>query len=164
MSATNRGAKRIEGDFYATPESAFKPVIPFLFKLPQPILDPAEGDGRLVRWMRESGIMAFGRDISSGGGDFLKSVAVAEKTIVTNPPFSLALEFCQHALQLSDNVAMLLRLNFLAGIKRRAWWRENPPNAICVLSKRPSFTGKGTDATDYAWFFWSRHVSGIHFL
>jgi len=36
-----------------------------------------------------------------------------------------------------------------------------------VLSKRPSFTGKGTDATDYAWFVWDktdRIPRGIHFV
>ena len=36
-----------------------------------------------------------------------------------------------------------------------------------MFSKRPSFTGAGTDATDYAWFVWDKtdRVShGIHFV
>ena len=33
---------------------------------------------------------------------------------------------------------------------------ENTPTALHVLSKRPSFTGKGTDATDYAWYVWDK--------
>ena len=176
MSATFRGSVRNENDLYMTPASAFMPMMPYLLQLPSPLWDPAEGDGRLVRWMNEwknpgwqwtkhmSGRPAFGTDLASGGGDFLKCVDTVAETICTNPPFSLAFEFCQHALTLSDNVVMLLRLNFLASVKRRDWFQKNPPNAIFVLSKRPSFVNNKTDACDYGFVVWSRHLSGIHFL
>ena len=51
---------------------------------------------------------------------------------------------------------MLLRLNYLGSITRHEWWKSSPPIAIHVLSKRPSFTGTGTDATDYGWFAWDK--------
>jgi hypothetical protein len=78
--------------------------------------------------------------------------------IITNPPYSLALEFIERALPLADVVVMLLRLNFLGGAKRAAFFRDNPPD-IYVLPNRPSFTGHGTDACEYAWFVWpdARH-------
>jgi hypothetical protein len=62
---------------------------------------------------------------------------------------------------------MLLRINYLGSISRHEWWKENSPTALHVLSKRPSFTGKGTDATDYAWFVWdksNRLEKGIFFV
>jgi hypothetical protein len=65
--------------------------------------------------------------------------------------------FVEHCLELSSNVAMLLRLNFLASKKRNPFMREHCPN-VYVLSDRPSFTGKGTDSIEYAWFVWESNA------
>lgn len=163
MSATNRGSKRHAADFYATPESAFRPLLPYLQLLPDHIWEPACGDGRLVKWMREIAVSVAGDDLNKGY-DFLQDDG-RHGAIVTNPPFSLALEFCDHAIKHAPNVFMLLRLNFLASRKRRDWWRRNPPNALFILSERPSFTENGkTDATDYGWFYWGKLHKGIFFL
>ena len=150
-------------DFYATPEAAFRPLLPYLARLGGKIWEPACGDSRLVKWMQEFGFDAAGSDLNAGY-DFLKD-GDRHETILTNPPFSLAMEFCDHARQHAPNVFMLLRLNFLASRKRRDWWRRNPPAALFVLSERPSFTEDGqTDATDYAWFFWGSYWRGCFFL
>jgi hypothetical protein len=62
---------------------------------------------------------------------------------------------------------MLLRLNFLGGAKRTAFLRARPPD-IYVLPNRPSFTGHGTDACEYAWFVWpsnrQRHQGHVQVL
>lgn len=167
MSATNRGTKRREADYYATPEAAFRPLLPYLHRTCErddlEVWEPACGDGRLLEWMNEYGIESDGSDLSKSY-DFLKD-GKARGVIVTNPPFSLALEFCDHAIAHSPNVFMLLRLNFLASEKRHEWWKLHKPSALFVLSKRPSFTEDGqTDATDYAWFYWGKLHQGIHFL
>jgi hypothetical protein len=73
--------------------------------------------------------------------------------IITNPPFSLAQEFVEKAMGVADVTVMLLRLNFLGSQKRAKFLRSNMPD-VYILSKRPSFTGKGTDSTEYAWFVW----------
>jgi len=52
---------------------------------------------------------------------------------------------------------MLLRLAFLESKKRKPFWDKHPVTQLYVLSERPSFTNKGTDATAYAWFIWSKH-------
>ena len=52
-------------------------------------------------------------------------------------------------------VVLLLRLNFLGTRGRAAFMRRHPP-AVYVLPDRPSFTGKGTDSIEYAWFVWPR--------
>lgn len=76
---------------------------------------------------------------------------------ITNPPFDQALPFAQSLvvdLHL-PYVALLLRLGFLASRKRYPFLSTYPPDAIVVLSKRPSFTGDGkTDSYDYGWFVW----------
>jgi hypothetical protein len=75
--------------------------------------------------------------------------------IVGNPPFSEAQEHIEHALCLAPaGVGMLLRLAFLEGQKRAPFWRRNPPHKVHVLSKRPSFSGGGTDSAAYGFFVW----------
>jgi len=76
--------------------------------------------------------------------------------IITNPPFKIALEFLEKSLTESKTVIYLLRLNFLGTLKRKEFWNANQPTHLFTLAKRPSFTGKGTDATEYAWFVWDR--------
>jgi len=85
------------------------------------------------------------------------------RLFVSNPPFSMSnqivfktidyLKTCRTGI-----AAFLLRLNWLGSNKRAAWLQENPPGKLLVLTPRPSFTGKGTDSPEYAWFLWSRGI------
>ena len=158
MSSTNRGAIRKPMDFYATPETAFKPLLPYLPKNMK-YWEPSCGDGRLIKWLNEYGCEADGTDLSLGK-DFLKDTK-KRSFIITNPPFSLAQEFCDHALNLSPEVIMLLRVNFLGSQKRKVWWQTHEPSALFVLSKRPDFTGGGGDSCEYAWYYWGKRFTGI---
>lgn len=93
--------------------------------------------------------------------DFLKHDFGEEKfdLIIGNPPYSLALEFTEKCLSLlSDEgkLVFLLRTAFLESKKRYGFWQREPLSELYVLSKRPSFTGKGTDATSYSWFVWDK--------
>ena len=76
--------------------------------------------------------------------------------VICNPPFGEAMAWCDKAVKEASVALFLLRLGMLAGVKRKAWWQANPPKVIGILSKRPSFTGKGTDSADYAWVGWRR--------
>lgn len=127
--------------------------------------EPCRGDGRISNWMSTTGLSTSYTEITEGTDFFEWSGPV--DLILTNPPFSLAQEFISHSLANAACVIMLLRLNFLASIKRYDWWKQRPPTALHVLSKRPSFTGSGTDATDYAWFVWdstNRLDRGVRFV
>lgn len=83
---------------------------------------------------------------------------------VCNPPYTgsmgedLALEFVKKARQLSRISVFLLRLHWLASQRRAKWFHadglRNMP-FVAILSKRPSFRGKGTDAAEYAWMIWA---------
>jgi predicted RNA methylase len=78
---------------------------------------------------------------------------------IMNPPYNRAQEFVERAMDCCTHVVALLRLAFLEGVKRRDFHQENPSD-VYVLSKRPSFTGGGTDATAYAWMHWGPGTAG----
>jgi hypothetical protein len=159
MSAKGRGSKVADHEFYPTPPSAIQSL---LNELEQPDSffrwgEPCAGDGVIIAevWKR------FRVEPSQWewaelreGKDYLKQGLTGRvDCIITNPPFSLATSFLDKSLE-SPFVAYLLRLNFLGSGKRKDWWQGKEPTHLFTLSKRPSFTGKGTDATEYAWFVW----------
>lgn len=77
--------------------------------------------------------------------------------IVTNPPYKLAMEFVKQAFKWRASeqslVVILLRLNVLGSQKRAAWLREHAPS-VYVSPRRPTFTWRGTDSCEHAWFIW----------
>jgi len=79
------------------------------------------------------------------------------QVIMTNPPFSLAMEFITRSLDSSCRyVVMLLRLNYLGSEKRHDFMRKHAPD-LYVLPNRPSFKLTGeTDSIEYAWFVWDK--------
>lgn len=175
MSATNRGSNRQPNDHYATPQWLIQAILPEISKRLLKIyeeeyvldglsvLEPACGiDKNIVNELYNLKL-PWPLNITSGdittGQDFL-TYDYKDKfdLIITNPPYSLAFEFIQRALDLvvpGGLVVFLLRLNFLGSIKRAEFLRNHPPS-VYVSPKRPSFVGKGTDATEYAWFIWSK--------
>jgi hypothetical protein len=89
-------------------------------------------------------------------GDFLRVVPASYDVVLTNPPYSMAEAFVLACLPIAKHVAMLLRVNWIAG--HRELLEEHPAD-VYVLPDRPSFSlnkdGKvGSDSTEYAWFVW----------
>ena len=174
ISATNRGSKRIESDFYATPDSTIDKLLA-IHKLNKNtnILEPCAGDGAIVKALRRNGYTNWIHSIelrkeefdnlaphsnNVSIGDFLKfETDIDYGTIITNPPFSIAQQIIEHCFEIASpdtEIIMLLRLAFLESKKRYNFWQNYPVSKLYVLSERPSFTGHGTDATAYAWFVW----------
>lgn len=170
MSSTNRGAIRPDGDFYRTPEWCVKKILPALPK--GSVLDPCAGDGAILRAVDGTHAPLSGIEINPALcvgaqciGTFIEEKdALLDSTnwgrpnlVLMNPPFNLALEFVRKAIEVQKphggTVAALLRLSFLASKKRKEFFIANPCD-VHVLSKRPSFTGHGTDSCDYAFFIW----------
>jgi hypothetical protein len=171
VSATNRSDVRQPDDHYATPTWATTSIIPYVVPdKPVCVLDPCAGTGAILRevrhqcpWAHTLGIEINPARASLAVGtvcrDALDHQAWPDADLViTNPPYAFAQSFLLRALvecaSRGGTVCMLLRLNFLGAQKRAAFWRTHPCD-IYVLSRRPSFTGKGTDATEYAWFVFS---------
>jgi hypothetical protein len=80
--------------------------------------------------------------------------------IISNPPFSKALEFIQKGLNdvcEGGFVMMLLRLNFLESRKRKAFFEKHMPKYVFVHHSRMSFTADGvTDSCAYCHMVWQK--------
>lgn len=186
MSSTNRGAKRHKADFYATPPEAVYSLLDRLelkqFLLPfqhNTILEPGAGNGNIVRAVNEyydnlNWTLLELRDeeqsVLSGLGevicpqDYLTWQTDRRfRLIIGNPPFSLWREFAERSLDLSNTVILLGRLSLLETKERHDFWQKHTPD-VYVMSKRPSFTGGGTDSCAYAWFVWHENNAGKWFV
>ena len=177
MSATNRGNKRRESDFYATPLDCIRNVLDNLnlSNRGTEVLEPSAGNGNIVqifkKYYPDKNITALElreeeRNNLSNLTDnviidnFLeRNIINKYDIIIGNPPYGLAIEFVKKSLKsLKDDgiLIFLLRTAFLESRTRYEFWQENPLTGLLTLSKRPSFTGKGTDATSYSWFVWDK--------
>lgn len=185
MSSTGRGATRADADFYPTPAWCVERLLDRLELPGGSWLEPAGGDGAIVRavarddvtWtavdIRPEAVAALQREgAEAHWGSFprlVESGAINLSTfdvVITNPPFSEAQAFLDACLspgrmKLMTPVVMLLRLAWLAGEERAAGHQRAMPN-VYVLPQRPSFTGSGTDSADYAWFVWQAGVTGTN--
>lgn len=93
-------------------------------------------------------------------GDFLSHKHEYD-WVVGNPPYSDAEAHVRHALSIArKGAAFLLRLAFLESAGREDFWRANTPSRVIVLTRRPSFTGGGTDNCAYGWFIWHKQAKG----
>lgn len=174
MSATGRnlpGRERRAGDCYDTPAWCVRAILPHLKSLGK-VLDPCCGTGAILDAVSAvPGATTVGieidavraaacrqrhtthcRDALGGSWDTLWPWA---NTLITNPPYSLAMQFIERwqSEATCPVAAMLLRLNFLGSQKRARFHRLHPAD-VYVLTRRPSFTDVGTDSTEYAWFVW----------
>lgn len=86
--------------------------------------------------------------------------------VITNPPFSIALEVIKAGLEMVRDggyVAMLLRLNFLEGGNRFEFFRTNAPKRIYVHHYRLSFLPtRKTDSNAYAHMVWQKGYATDH--
>lgn len=167
MSATGRSDVRHAADFYATPAWCVRALLADVH-IPDGLwLDPCAGEGAIIEasgheyWhaielreeCRDKLVSVCPRTAIEDFIAMPNPVPSDYRAIVTNPPYSLAEAFVRKSIQIAPVVAMLLRLNWLGSQSRAAFLRANPPS-VYVLPRRPSFTGGGTDATEYAWFVW----------
>lgn len=168
MSSTHRCQRPRDPDFYPTPAWCVHRLLEAVALPDGWWLEPAVGDGAIVqavdsrigctprcKWktfdIRQTEAAMYVRD-------FLAMDPPEDPMfdgIITNPPYNQALEFVRLSIKWSPIVVMLLRLNWIASQKRHAFIREHPPD-VYVLPNRPSFTGRGTDSIEYAWFVWGQ--------
>jgi hypothetical protein len=81
--------------------------------------------------------------------------------IIGNPPYMLAEEHVTLARKTGAWVAFLLRLSFLGSQARaKTVWASPGLRWLIPISRRPSFTGGGSDASEYAVFVWGRGFTG----
>jgi len=188
MSATNRSTVRTRNhafDYYVTPIEPIrlflnevKETLKFNWNVNTIILDPSAGGDKYFDMSYPKAIKeVYGisnwnirtldiREDSRAdyrGTDYLDTFADIigyPDIIITNPPFNLAQEFIEKAINdVTDKgwVIMLLRLNFLESKVRKTFWDKYKPCYIFVHSKRISFTPDGkTDASAYMHCCWQK--------
>lgn len=114
-------------DCYETPSEAVHALLQ-IERLPRFLWEPACGPGRIVDVLRAAGHKVIGSDLVDYGNpthfygrDFLLEWKAPERCegIVTNPPFKLAEQFVEHALDLCPLAVFLLRLGFIEGVRVR---------------------------------------------
>ena len=89
--------------------------------------------------------------------------------IITNPPYAIAKEFVEHALDISMDsvkVAMFLKIQFLESEKRYELFKKYPPKKIYVFVNRVNCGKNGvfskeSSAVCYAWFVWEKGYKGL---
>ena len=163
MSRTT-GKSLNPSDFYPTPPWCYE-NLEIDWSVFTSAHEPCRGDGRIQLFLEEQGLTTTYSEILEGKDFFDWDEQV--DLIFTNPPFNILQEFANHAFAHGQTVIFLSRLNYLGSIGRHNWWKQNTPTALHVLSKRPSFTGEGTDATDYCWIVWdktNRTERGVFFI
>lgn len=164
---------RAEHDFYATDPIAAKMLLS-VEKFDKNIWECASGENHLADVFKQYGYNVRTSDIvkrtpTTEVKDFLECKKKWCGDIITNPPFTYALEFVDRALSLVSNghkVAMFLRLQFLEGIERHEFFKKNPPKAVYVASKRikcgknGDFKSSMSSIQCYAWFVWIKGYKG----
>ena len=159
----NERGDREKNDFYPTPKKATQSLLDRQ-KFEGEIWECACGDGAMSEVMKENGYDVFSSDLidrgyGETGTDFLKSDKKFDN-IITNPPFNLSTEFTVKALELANNkVALLNKLSFLEGIKRRNQvFNHKKLEKVLVFTKRIKFGGNGLMA--FAWFIFDKNYNG----
>lgn len=169
---------RAERDFYATDPKAIDILIEECkdIELHDDIWEPACGLGHLSERLKQHGRHVISTDIVNRGYsgqhrevDFLNCEdRLTWADIVTNPPYSHAIEFVKAALEKVSTgyyVCMFLKIQFLEGKKRKSFLKENPPKYVYVLASRiscaengdfESIKNSGGGCLCYAWFVWEK--------
>lgn len=168
MSRTKVNSEtRDEQDRYMTPVYSITPMLKEIdWRRVSSFHEPCKGDGAIYdRIFCEKSYSEL-----SEGIDYLTNADVPfVDLILTNPPFTLATQFFDKARTEAKTVVLLNRLNWLGAGKRFEWWQTRKPTHIFVLSMRPIFRGKTSDACEYGWFCWDtagliKKKPGIYWL
>lgn len=162
-------------DLYQTPAVAVHSLLREQ-PLPRYLWEPAAGRGAIVNTLRDAGHVVLASDLVDynqpshfAGRDFLleRKAPYGCEAIVTNPPFKLATEFVEHALNLVPLVVMLLRLAFMESVRRTNILENRGLERVLVYRRRlpmmhrDNYTGpKANSGMAFAWFVWNRDYAG----
>lgn len=169
------GRKNTSGpDFYCTPEWATRALMDKCSEVggfEGTIYEPASGNGAMAKVIEDYYPDVIASDIQEecygeSNVDFLDITNFKVDNIITNPPYKLAQEFVNKALELTNSkVAMLLKLTFLESTKRHKWWKTVPLRKVWVFSRRVTMYPYGTEkpknsgTITYAWFLWEHNYT-----
>ena len=178
--ATNHSdTEREVNDYYATPPSAVEMLLE-LENFSKSIMEPACGQGHIAEVLKSHGYTVCATDLVNRGYgvwgvDFFNINEPTDMDIITNPPYSMAKEFVEHAMEIvtdGHKVAMFLKLTFLEGQGRRELFRKYPPKIVYVSTSRIGCAKNGEfkkdkngnlkadSAVAYCWYVWQKGFNG----
>ncbi len=169
---------RDPNDYYRTPRWATEALLD-REPLRGRVWEPACGDGAMSIPMIERGYAVYSSDLihrgydqGCGGVDFLAPMGlrfVKPECVVTNPPFRLAQQFAERALEVASwKVCMIARTLWLEGIRRKPFFESSPLARVYIFSGRVDIarqdhqaksTGHG-GMTSFAWYVWEHGYEG----
>lgn len=180
---------RLTDDAYMTPDDLALEItarVGGLITTPQTVLEPSAGEGSFVRavaqvWPGTTIHAVEPRNVVAGA---LQPARVWQTTteafaneelapgtpprlphydlVIGNPPYKLAEKHVTLARSLGTYVAFLLRMSFLSSQERaKRVWAQPGLRWLMPLAQRPSFTGKGTDNSEYAVYVWKAGYTGL---
>lgn len=165
-------ANREKDDFYPTPPAGTRALLD-VEKFDGAIWEPACGDGAISRELEAVGYEVVSTDLvdrgyGQGRIDFMMERASLAPNIVTNPPFKYIEPFVCKALELTTGkVAILARLAFLEGARRRQMFETTPLARVWVFSRRLAISRSGEvwrskqgGMVAFAWFVWDHAHDG----
>lgn len=166
--------ERVKDDFYATPPVATEWLLQ-VEEIGDQVWEPCCGMGHISEVLRKAGKSVWSTDLVPRGYglqepmDFLAlEGGTTDGDIVTNPPYNMAMEFVEKAMEMvtdGHKVCMLLKLTFMEGTKRESLFAKYPPKRIHVFSRCINCWPNGVEpkissAVCYAWFVWEKGWAG----
>lgn len=158
----NNRLPRRSFDDYPTPLS-FTRSLTEREDFPGVTLEPAAGAGWMALGLRRAGLEVITNDIQRGGVDFLSGSFDQVDNVITNPPYSRALDFATRSLEVATKkVALLVKATFLEGTRRyEGLFRDKPPARVYITTRRMAPAGKGSGgAFAHAWVVWDADHEG----
>jgi hypothetical protein len=159
MLANGGSDDRKFSDYYPTPPECTHALLDFL-ALPKgtEIWEPACGSGHMANVFRERGYVVEESDITLGM-DYLLSGDSLCDWVITNPPFSLAADFIEHAFMQAPGggFAFLLKSQYWHASKRLQLFNDYRPDHVLPLTWRPDFlfgAKSGAPTMEVLWTVW----------
>lgn len=182
MSSTNRSEARQEhaSDYYITPVKDIELFLhelikyePEVFNNSKLILDPCSGGDSKYPMSYPEALKKFTDtpivtcdiredSLAKHKANYLKVKLRKYDMIITNPPFNIAKEIIQKALEDVNEggfVVMLLRLNYFGSKDRFEFWKNNLPKYSFVHHSRIGFIPdqpSKTDSIEYMHAVWQK--------
>jgi hypothetical protein len=168
MSQRDSGYARKERDEYNTPFWVAEALLPHIPPPPCKILEPACGEGNIVRVLADAGYNVHASDLIDGENFLECETTHGADGIITNPPYTDVDKFIQRAIDVmmprNGFVCMLLSQDFSCAKSRRHLFADCPIFAKKVeLTKRIVWferpDGKrAAPSENHAWYIWAWSV------
>lgn len=168
-------------EFFPTPPWATRALLQHVLA-DEPVAEctcwePAAGEGHMSLVLDEYFKAVYASDVHdyghldaigsfTGNGPDVLVINTRHDWIITNPPFTLAVDFAERALdECWRGVALFVRLSWLESLERYQFLRRHPASIVALFSERVNLAkGRwepdGSTATAYAWIVWKRAHSG----